>query len=62
MILIVVELTFSGNGEKIHIPTMEVFLRATIINLEKSKKICDWASRNAVILPPFLAKVVITNG
>ena len=62
VILIVVERTFYGNGEKIHIPTMKVFLCSTTINLEKSKKICDWESMNAVIIPPFLAKVVITNG
>ena len=40
---------------------MEVLLSTASSNLEKSKKLCNWTSRNAVLLPPFLKKTVATD-
>ena len=39
VVLIDAEYTFAGYSEKIHLPTTEILLRATIDNLEKPKKL-----------------------
>ena len=52
---------FSGNGDMIRPPTKEVLLFATAGNLAKSKKLRDWTSRNAVLIPTFLTEIALTD-
>ena len=57
-----VERNFSVNGEKIRLPTKKFLLCTSAGNLEKSKNISDWTSRNAVLLPLFLTEAVVADG
>ena len=61
MVSIDVERAFTGDGEKIRISTTELLLRANTNDLEKSKKLRDWTSRNTVLIPPFLTEAVVTD-
>ena len=57
--LVMIDVESDGAGNKIHLPTTEVLLRAAIGNISKSKNIRNWAALNAVLHPPLLAKTVI---
>ena len=57
-----IERAFYGDGEKICLPTTEVLLRKAAGKIAKLKKLWDWTSRNAVLLPPFLTEIVLTDG
>ena len=57
--LVMIDVESDGAGNKIHLPTTEVLLRAAIGNISKSKSIRNWAALNAVLHPPLLAKTVI---
>ena len=62
VILIDIERAFSGDGDKIRLPTTEVLLCTAANELAKPKKLRDWTSRNAVLLLPFLTEIVFTVG
>ena len=55
------ECAFDSTVEKIRLPFTEVLLRATIGDLARSKKLRDWASLNAVLLPIFLIEAVVLD-
>ena len=57
-----IDIAFAADGEKIRLPIAEVLLRAAAGNLARSKKQCDWTTRNAVLLPPFLKEAAILHG
>ena len=61
LVWIDIKRTFAGNGEKIRLPMIEVFLHAAAGELAKLNKLRDWTSINAVLLPPFLTETVLTN-
>ena len=61
VVLIEIKRAFSGDGEKIRLPVTEVLLCANDGDLEKSYKLCNWTSRNAILLPPFLTEAVVTD-
>ena len=62
MLLIDVKRAFAGDGKKICLLTTEAPLRATVFDLDKSKKLRDWTSVNAAILLPLLTDAVVTYG
>ena len=53
------ERTFAGACLKIHLPTTKVLLYIAVSDISKSKKLRDWSALNDVLLPPFLAEVVV---
>ena len=59
MVTINAESAFTGSGDKIHLITSKVLLRAAIRDFSKLKKLCNWADLNVILLPPFLTKAVI---
>ena len=48
--------------ENIILPTTEFLLCDAISDLSGSKKLCDWAVLNSVLLPPFLTDPVVLEG
>ena len=52
---------FASDGNNIRIPKMEVLFRSATSNLEKSKKLHDWTSRNAILLLTFLIDTVVAD-
>ena len=62
MVSIGIERAFAIDGEKIHLLTAEVLLRAAAGKIVKPKKIRDWTSRNAVFFLTFLIEIVIADG
>ena len=61
VVLIYIKRAFAGEGEKIRLLTKEVLFCAAAGDLAKSKKICDGASRNSIIFPPFLTKTLVID-
>ena len=61
MVSIDVKRAFTENGKNISLSKTEVFLRTANGDLEKSKKLRNWISRNAVLLLPFLTDAVVTD-
>ena len=53
---------FLGAGKYICIPTTKSLLCTAVGDLSKSKKLCDWAVLNAVLLPPFRIYLVVLEG
>ena len=51
-----INITFTMDGNKIHLPITELLLRAATDNLVRSKKQQDLTPRNAVLLQPFLTE------
>ena len=49
-----IKIAFAADGNKIHLPIVEVLLRAVASDLAISKKQRDWNLCNSVLLPPFL--------
>ena len=62
VVLIGIKRAFAVDGEKILLLTMEVLLHTTTGDLKKSSKLRNWTFRNAILLPKFLTKTVVTNG
>ena len=60
-VLIDAEHAFAGYGKKIRIPMTDVLLRAAAANLDKSKKLRYWTSRNAILILPFLTDSVVAD-
>ena len=56
------ERAFTISGDKIRLPAMEVLLCAVIGDLAHPKKLRDWASLNAILLPSFHTEAVILDG
>ena len=56
------DIAFATNGQKIRLPIVEVLLCAAAGVLARSKKQCNWTSRNTVLLPPFLTEATILHG
>ena len=53
---------FDRADEKICLPVTEVILNSAVDNLLRSKNLRDWASLNAVVLPPLLTKAIALDG
>ena len=53
------EFSFASASDKICLSITEVLLFSTVVNLVKSKHLCNWVILNAVLIPPFLAKALI---
>ena len=53
---------FTGAGDKIHLTTTKVLLRAAVGDLSKSNKLCNCAVLNSLLLLPFLTKAVVLEG
>ena len=56
------DIAFSTDGNKIHLPITGIILRAATGDLARSKNQWDWTLRNTVFLPPFLMETAIPNG
>ena len=56
------EIDFATEGNKIHLPIMEVLLRASDRDLARLKNQRDWTPHNDVLLPPFLTEAAILDG
>ena len=54
MVLVDIDQAFARNDNNILPPTTEILLCAAARNLVKSKKLHNWESSNAILLPPFL--------
>ena len=57
-----IDIDFSVDGDKIHLPSAEVLLCAAAGKLARSKKQQDCTPRNAALLPPFLTETAILHG
>ena len=53
---------FDRAYEKICLPVTEVILNSAVDNLLRSKNLWDWASLNAVVLPPLPTKAIALDG
>ena len=62
VVLIDIKRAFAGNGKNIRLPMKEVVICAAAGDLSKSKKFWEWMSRNAILLPPFLAEAIVNDG
>ena len=53
---------FTSAEKKIRLLFMEAFIHAAVGDLVQLKKLRDWASLNAILLPPLLTKAVVLDG
>ena len=61
VVTIKMDIDFSTDGNKIHLPITEVILCAATGDLARSKHQKDWTLRNTVLLPPILTETEILN-
>ena len=61
VVTIKMDIDFSTDGNKIHLPITEVILRAATGDLARSKHQQDWTLRNTVLLPTILTETAILN-